>query len=87
MQTAGAKELLPEQWLEFKETKKEVQSFIKCLDDTTRQILILKGSNEDFKFSDIAEILNINVGTVKTKYYRLWDKYNSFINEERCKAL
>jgi RNA polymerase sigma-70 factor (ECF subfamily) len=83
----SSKELLPEQWLEFKETKNEVQNFIKCLDDTTRQILILKGSNEDFKFADIAEILNINVGTVKTKYYRLWDKYNSFINEERCKAL
>ena len=83
----SSKELLPEQWLEFKETREELQNFIKCLDDTTRQIIILKGSNDNFKLSDISEILNINVSTVKTKYYRLWDKYKSFINEKRCKAL
>lgn len=62
---------LPEQWLEFKETKAELQSFIKHLDDTTRQILMLKNLDDNLKFSDIAQILNINVSTVKTKYQML----------------
>ena len=78
---------LPEQWLEFKETKAELESFIKLLDDTTRQILMLKSLNDNLKFTDIAEILNISVSTVKTKYYRLWDKYNNYKKEKECKAL
>jgi len=78
---------LPEQWLEFKETKTELESFIKLLDDTTRQILMLKSLNDNLKFTDIAEILNISVSTVKTKYYRLWDKYNNYKKEKECKAL
>ena len=78
---------LPEQCLELKETKEELESFIKHLDDTTRQILILKSLNEDLKFADIAEILNINTSTVKTKYYRLWDKYSSYKKEKECIAL
>jgi len=78
---------LPEQWLEFKETKAELQDFIKHLDDTTRQILMLKSLNDNLKFADISEILNISISTVKTKYYRLWDKYNNYKNEKECKAL
>jgi len=78
---------LPEQWLEYKETKAELQSFIKHLDDTTRQILMLKSLNDNLKFVDIGEILNISVSTAKTKYYRLWDKYNSFKKEKERKAL
>lgn len=83
----SSKEPMPEQQFEFKETKEELENFIKCLDDITRQIIILKGLNEDMKFSDIADILNVNVSTVKTKYYRLWDKYNKYLDEKRCKAL
>lgn len=78
---------LPEQWLELKETKTELQGFINHLDDTTRQIVMLKSLNDNLKFADIAEILNLNVSTVKTKYYRLWDKYNNFKKEKECKAL
>lgn len=83
----SSSELLPEQWLEFKETREELQSFIESLDNITKHILILKSSDSSLKLADIAEILNINISTVKTKYYRLWDKYNSFISEKRCKAL
>lgn len=80
-------ELLPEQWLEFKEMRKELQNFIESQDSITKQILILKSSDSSLKLADIAEILKINISTVKTKYYRLWDKCSSFISEKRCKAL
>jgi RNA polymerase sigma-70 factor, ECF subfamily len=82
----GSKDILPEQWLELKETKGQLKRFIQSLDDIDRQILILKGLNVGMKFNDIADVLNTNVSTVKTKYYRLWDKYNSFLNKEekRC---
>lgn len=83
----SSKEPMPEQHFEFKETKAEIENFIKCLDDITRQIIILKALDEDMKFCEIADILNVNVSTVKTKYYRLWDKYNKYLNEKRCKAL
>jgi RNA polymerase sigma-70 factor (ECF subfamily) len=83
----SSNEPMPEQRYEFKETKAEIESFLKCLDDITRQIIILKALDEDMKFCDIADILNVNVSTVKTKYYRLWDKYNKYLNEKRCKAL
>lgn len=82
-----SKELLPEQWVEFKETKCELENFIKYLDDTTRQILILKNLDSNLKFADIADILKINVSTVKTKYYRLWDKYNNYLDKKECEVL
>lgn len=83
----SSNELLPEQWLEFKEMRKELQNFIESQDSITKQILILKSSDSSLKLADIAEILKINISTVKTKYYRLWDKCSSFISEKRCKAL
>lgn len=83
----SSKEPLPEQVMELNETRKELQRFVKGLDDITRQILILRGLREDLRFDDIAEILNVNVSTVKTKYYRLWDKYSNFVKEKRCEEL
>lgn len=82
----ATKELMPEQSLEFKETKEELKNFMKTLDDVDRQILILKGLNENTKFIDIAEVLKISESTVKSKYYRIWKKYKSFIEkqEKRC---
>jgi RNA polymerase sigma-70 factor, ECF subfamily len=76
-----SKELLPEQWVELNEMKEHLLKFIKSLDDTDKQILILKSQNGNIKFNDIAEILKINVSTVKTKYYRLWDKYKRYLAE------
>jgi len=76
-----SKELLPEQWVDFNETKDQLLKFVNSLDNTDKQILILKSQNDNIKFSDIAELLKINVSTVKTKYYRLWDKYNKYLSE------
>lgn len=82
----SSKELSPEQWVEYRESKSEVEAFVKQLDNTTRQILILKSVNEKLKFADVAEILNINVSTVKTKYYKLWDKFSDFRKKEEARA-
>lgn len=83
---AVSRELLPDQCVELKETMVEIKNFIKALDEIDRQILLLRGTKENMKFSDIAEILKIKDSTVKTKYYRLWDKYIGFLKkqEERC---
>lgn len=46
----------------------EIRELVKILDDTTQEIIILK-IWEDMKFEEIAELININLNTVKFKYY------------------
>lgn len=79
-----SKELMPEQWMELNETKGNLVKFIKGLDETDKQIIILRSQSDSIRFIDISEILKINVSTVKTRYYRLWDKYKKYLNEGSC---
>lgn len=70
-------ELVPEEALEYNETKREVQNFINNLEETDRQILILKYS-EDVTFNDIADILQMNVSAVKRRYYKARDEFKKY---------
>lgn len=70
-------ELVPEEALEYNETKKEVQNFINNLEETDKQILILKYS-EDVTFNDIADVLQMNVSAVKRRYYKVRDEFKKY---------
>ena len=73
----------PEVFAEYKETKREIEGFIKTLKEVDRQILTLKYSNEDITFREISEILKLSESTVKHKYYKIYDKYEKYIHKEK----
>ncbi|MCM8710749.1 sigma-70 family RNA polymerase sigma factor [Clostridium sp. SYSU_GA19001] len=77
----------PEQSVEFKETKKLVENFLNTLNDVDKQIIILRYSNENITFRDMAEIMKMTESAVKRRYYKARDKFKEFrVNkEERCK--
>jgi RNA polymerase sigma-70 factor, ECF subfamily len=90
LESAGdmvSREISPEQYIELSETKRALKSFIGELDDTDRQILILRYLNDKITFNDISDILGINLSTVKTKYYRMLERLKSQLSEEtgRCR--
>lgn len=74
--------------INYLETRQEVEGFMKTLNETDRQILILKYGNRNSTFSDIAQILGMGESAVKGRYYRLKDKFKTFIQdrEERCRV-
>ena len=73
----------PEHYAEYKETKKNLEDFIKTLSKTEQQILILRYSYDDLTFKDISEILKINESTVKYKYYKIYDKYQKYASNNK----
>lgn len=81
-----SREISPEQHLDFKETQRVLKGFIDRLDDSDRQIMILRYLNDNMTFNDIADILRMNSSTVKTKYYRMLDRLKIHMNEAmwRC---
>lgn len=80
-------EISPQENAEYKEVKGLIVTFIKTLNDTDRQIIILRYSNERLTFSDIADILNMTESAVKRRYYKARDKFKEFREkrEEGCK--
>jgi len=82
-----SKEVSPEQSAEFKETKRLVETFVKNLNDIDRQILIMRYSNDNMTFIDIANILNMTESAVKRRYYKARDSFKEFriSKERRCK--
>ena len=75
-------DISPEEALEYRETKKQVQDFINELDDIDRQILTMKYS-QDITFSDIADVLGMNLSTVKRRYYKIRDNYKMYRNDTK----
>ncbi|MBU5591798.1 sigma-70 family RNA polymerase sigma factor [Clostridium sp. MSJ-4] len=73
----ASKEPSPEQKLEFKELKTNVERFINDLGDIDKQILILRYA-EELTFLDIAEIMNMSESAVKRRYYKSRDKFKAF---------
>ena len=59
----------PQEALEQKNTLQKVQRMIDQLDDDMREILIL-AALEGFSYEEIARIVDIPVGTVKSKLFR-----------------
>lgn len=78
----------PQEVFEFKETKALVEEFLRGLPEVDRQILILKYTNQNITFYDIASVLNMGESAVKSRYYRLKEKFKSFagVREKRCKV-
>lgn len=68
----------PESFLELKETRKMVESFVKSLNTVDRSILALRGSEEKLTFYEIAEILKMTRTNVKRRYYKVLEKYESY---------
>jgi RNA polymerase sigma-70 factor (ECF subfamily) len=73
----------PEAFSEYREMKSLLEEFIRTLGEVERRILILKYSKEDLTFREIAEILKLSESTVKHKYYRIYDKYENYINNKK----
>lgn len=73
----------PEYLAEYRETKREIEDFIKTLREVDRQILMIKYSNENITFREIAEILKLSESTVKYKYYNIYDRYEKYISKRK----
>lgn len=78
----SSNDMSPQEALEYKETKQQVETFIKELDETDRQILTLKYS-QDITFNDIASILEMNISAVKRRYYKARDNFKAFRNNQK----
>ncbi len=72
----------PEEEAEYNETRKLIMQFISTLNDTDKQILLLRYSQEK-TFLDIAEILEISESAVKRRFYKCRDKFKDY----RAKSL
>lgn len=59
----------PSSNLQIKETKSIIFDEIEALPDLYKEVLLLRHI-EDFSYDEIAEILNCNVGTVKSRLFR-----------------
>ncbi|MGH4140454.1 RNA polymerase sigma factor [Clostridium sp.] len=81
-----SKEMSPEQVAEFKETKETIESYLNCLNEIDRQILIIKYS-QNITFYDLAQILEMTESNVKRRYYSSREKFKTFISqkEKGCK--
>ncbi|MBC8060441.1 MAG: sigma-70 family RNA polymerase sigma factor [Clostridiaceae bacterium] len=82
-----SKTISPDEFIEYKETKSTLETFVNSLSKTEKQILNLRYSYEDFTFDDIAEILEINKSTVKYKYYKISQKYEEYLNSKKERGI
>lgn len=73
----SSQDMSPEESAEYREVKESVKEYIKTLEDTDRQILMLRYS-ENLTFTDIAEILALTESTAKRRYYKIRENYKSF---------
>lgn len=75
----------PDEVLEFKETEKLVMNVISGLDEDLRTILILR-EMESLSYEEIAEVLNIEMGTVKSRLSRarsiFYDRFKNFVSQK-----
>lgn len=78
-----SKEISPQEFIEYKETKQLINDIISDLDIIDKQIIVLKCSQK-MTFKDISDILNISQSTIKRRYYKT-KNYIMDILEERCK--
>jgi RNA polymerase sigma-70 factor (ECF subfamily) len=88
MRELASQEATPQDLLEFKEMKEQVEKFLCSLEEMDRQIILLKYSGENTTFHDIAQIMKISESSVKRRYYKAREKFkkDSFIQEKRCRG-
>lgn len=72
----SSKEMLPQDVAEYNEVKKNIEEYIKTLEDVDKQVLILRYS-ENLTFTDIAEILGLTESTAKRKYYKIRENFRN----------
>jgi RNA polymerase sigma-70 factor (ECF subfamily) len=79
-------QMSPEEVAEYKETKIHIERFINQLDDTDKQIIYLRYSQE-MTFIDIGRSLDITESTAKRRFYKTKEKFKSYLTdkEKRCK--
>lgn len=84
----ASKETTPQEFLEFKELKEQVEKFLYSLEDIDRQIILLRYSGENTTFHDIAQIMKISESSVKRRYYNARERFkkSSSIQEKRCRG-
>ncbi len=73
----SSQDMSPEEIAEYKEVKNKIKEYIKTLEETDKQILILRYS-ENLTFTDIAEILGLTESTAKRRYYKIRENYKDF---------
>jgi RNA polymerase sigma-70 factor (ECF subfamily) len=83
----ASNEISPEQSAEYKETKKVVEAFVTSLNDIDKQIVLLRYTNDNITFADVAEILNMGESAVKRRYYKARERFREYrLNKEKgCK--
>ncbi len=75
------REPLPEEQILSKERKHQIQTAMNKLDEDARTILILRVV-EDLSYEQIGQILELNVGTVKSRIARARGKLKSILSED-----
>jgi RNA polymerase sigma-70 factor, ECF subfamily len=77
-------EISPDDYTIYNDTKEKIEKFISSLEETDRQIIVLKYS-QDLTFLDVSRIMNLSESTVKRKFYRLREEFAEMNKEkERC---
>jgi RNA polymerase sigma-70 factor (ECF subfamily) len=81
----SSKDISPEDSVEFNETKEYLKKYIERLEETEKQIIILRYSTKK-TFKDIGTILDIPESTVKKKFYKIRQEYKEYVCklERRC---
>ena len=59
----------PEQMRERSEWRQEIESVVKCLPTVYRELILLRHT-QDLSYDEIAEVLNLPLGTVKNRLFR-----------------
>ena len=74
-----SREMSPESFAEFRETKTFIQQFINTLNDIDKEILTLRYCKDTLTFKEIAEVVDMGESAVKKRYYKIYEKYERFI--------
>ncbi|HLM62645.1 MAG TPA: sigma-70 family RNA polymerase sigma factor, partial [Pyrinomonadaceae bacterium] len=59
----------PEQERERSEWRTEIESVVKCLPTVYRELILLRHT-QDLSYDEIAEVMNLPLGTVKNRLFR-----------------
>jgi RNA polymerase sigma-70 factor (ECF subfamily) len=75
---------LPEEYVQHHEMKKEIQVILEQLTPLHKQLLLLKYELE-LSYEEIAEMLDLNLGTLKTYLFRARKSFKEVYRREQIK--
>lgn len=76
--------LLPEEYIHQSEMKKEIRVILDQLTPLHKQLILLK-YELDLSYEEIAEILDLNLGTLKTYLFRARKNFREIYRREQAK--